>query len=111
MKNSVVAALLLAALISPSLAVVTWPITRREDMSLEAIRARNLFSRTTITEALANNRTLYQATVSVGTPGQSLDLDIDTGSSDVYILANDADQCNDPTVQAAAGGGCWGGQC
>jgi hypothetical protein len=71
---------------------------------------RHLQGRSTITESLLNNQTLYMATVSVGTPAQTLAIDIDTGSSDVYVLDKSADQCISASVQANYGG-CFGGTC
>jgi hypothetical protein len=111
MKNAAITPSLLSVLIAPALAVVTFPITRREDFHPDIIHARNLFARTPINEALLNNRTLYQANVTVGTPPQPFSLDIDTGSSDVYILDKNADQCTSASVQDSAGGGCYGGTC
>lgn len=46
------------------------------------------------------------ATVSVGTPGQQQTLAIDTGSSDVWVLAVSADACTDPSIQEQAMDGC-----
>jgi hypothetical protein len=111
MKNSAVAASLFSALISPALAVVKLPIARRADYHPDIVAGHNLFARTPISESLLNNKTLYQATVTVGTPAQTFSLDIDTGSSDVYIIATNADQCTSASVQDSAGGGCFGGTC
>ncbi|KAK3345952.1 aspartic-type endopeptidase [Lasiosphaeria hispida] len=46
-------------------------------------------------EVLANNVTTgaYFATVEVGSPGQSITVHVDTGSSDVWVLAKDSDLC------------------
>ncbi|KAI1263892.1 aspartic peptidase domain-containing protein [Xylariaceae sp. FL1019] len=45
----------------------------------------------------------YYATVSVGTPAQEVTLILDTGSSDVWILDNDADLCQSERLQAYYG--------
>jgi hypothetical protein len=111
MKNTAAVASLLAALIAPSLAVITLPIKRGEDFSADTLEARNLFRRAPITSSLLNNRTLYQAEVTVGTPPQTFSLQIDTGSSDVYVIDKAADQCISAAVQASAQGGCFGGTC
>jgi hypothetical protein len=111
MKTTAITTSLLSALVAPTLAVVTFSITRRQDFHPDIVAARNLFSRATINEALLNNQTLYQAEVTIGTPGQKFSLDIDTGSSDVYIIDKAADQCTSASVQASAGGGCFGGTC
>jgi hypothetical protein len=50
------------------------------------------------------------ATISVGTPAQTIALDIDTGSSDVYVIATGADECTSAEVIAQYGG-CFGGTC
>jgi len=113
MHKASAVALLLTAAISPVLAVVKFPIARRNDLPANYMSRRHLERRGTITESLANNHTsgpLYLATVSVGTPGQTIALDIDTGSSDVYVIATNADECTDAAVQAQYGG-CFGGTC
>ncbi|KAL9048935.1 MAG: hypothetical protein Q9162_007476 [Coniocarpon cinnabarinum] len=58
--------------------------------------------RATITEALGNAQELYFANVSVGSTGQLLQLQIDTGSSDVWMTDVHADYCQE-------NGGCQGG--
>jgi hypothetical protein len=113
MHKASAVALLLTAAISPAFALVKFPIIRRNDLPANNINRRHLERRGTITESLLNNNTggiLYMATVTVGTPGQTIALDIDTGSSDVYVLATDADECTDPSVEDAYGG-CFGGTC
>ncbi|KAL2061249.1 hypothetical protein VTL71DRAFT_7522 [Oculimacula yallundae] len=75
------------------------------------VRARSLglSSRAddTVTADLTNARLqgLYFANVSVGTPGQMLALQIDTGSSDVWVPAAEAALCSN-----AREGGCPNGQ-
>ncbi|KAE8447062.1 hypothetical protein EG329_011197 [Mollisiaceae sp. DMI_Dod_QoI] len=64
----------------------------------------NLLKRAaTVNAALTNdeNEGLYFANVSVGTPGQNMALQIDTGSSDVWVPSNTAQICGD-----AKDGGC-----
>jgi hypothetical protein len=113
MRKASAAALLLTAVISPALALVKFPIARRDGLPANHMSRRHLERRGTITESLANNHTesvLYLATVSVGTPGQTIVLDIDTGSSDVYVISNHADECTELSVQEQYGG-CFGGTC
>jgi hypothetical protein len=72
-----------------------------------------LRSRDTIAQTLLNNYTggSYMIDISVGTPPQPISLVIDTGSSDVWVMSNIADQCTIPRVQRILGGGCTGGLC
>jgi hypothetical protein len=77
--------------------------------AMPKIRRRQLLSRAAITESLSNNVTgaEYTAQVSVGTPAQTQMLLIDTGSSDVWMLAASSDLCSDTEEQDYLGtGGC-----
>ncbi|TGO07939.1 hypothetical protein BTUL_0235g00020 [Botrytis tulipae] len=60
----------------------------------------------TVTASLGNAVTsgLYYANVTVGTPAQALSLQIDTGSSDVWVPSSSASICED-----TRDGGCPGG--
>ncbi|TGO57711.1 hypothetical protein BOTNAR_0196g00120 [Botryotinia narcissicola] len=60
----------------------------------------------TVTASLGNALTsgLYYANVTVGTPAQALSLQIDTGSSDVWVPSSSASICED-----TRDGGCPGG--
>lgn len=49
---------------------------------------------------------LYYANISIGTPPQDLSVQIDTGSSDVWVPSVQAAMCNDASL-----GGCSGGAC
>ncbi|KAI2470150.1 aspartic peptidase domain-containing protein [Annulohypoxylon bovei var. microspora] len=59
----------------------------------------------TYSQELNNNLTGggYYAQVTVGTPAQTVDLIVDTGSSDVWILDSDANLCNSQKMQAYYG--------
>lgn len=59
-----------------------------------------------ITLTNAEQQGLYFANVSVGTQGQPLALQIDTGSSDVWLPSSTATLC-----RSARAGGCPNGQC
>ncbi|CAK7232572.1 hypothetical protein SBRCBS47491_008316 [Sporothrix bragantina] len=62
----------------------------------------------TYVEQLVNNVTGggYYATVQVGTPGQTQVLVIDTGSSDVWVVASDANLCTSKFLQSQYGDTC-----
>lgn len=53
----------------------------------------------TYTQSITNNISYggYYASVSVGTPGQTQDVVLDTGSSDTWFLNNDASVCSSST--------------
>ncbi|CAK7273412.1 hypothetical protein SEPCBS119000_005640 [Sporothrix epigloea] len=59
-------------------------------------------------ESLANNVTGggYYASVEVGTPGQTQVLVVDTGSSDVWVVASNADLCTNSRLQREYGDTC-----
>lgn len=77
--------------------------------SVENPRKRDaLRRRQTVTETLTNEETLYYANVTIGTPSQSLQLHIDTGSSDLWtnvksskVCASRGDPCSDSGVYDA----------
>jgi hypothetical protein len=104
MKAPIISAIVaVATLSSCAIAVVTLPISRRTQHSSQ-IRRRD-----PITEILGNNETggLYTADAVVGTPPQKITFQIDTGSSDVWMLAASADLCTNPVLQAERRrGGC-----
>jgi len=64
--------------------------------------------RSTFTETLANNISggAYYAEVTVGTPGQTVSLVLDTGSSDAWVVSEDADLCRSTRLQATYGDSC-----
>lgn len=91
-------ALLLAATAAGN--VLRIPVARNSPGTVTR-RHRRLSRRATFTESLANNITGggYYASVSVGTPGQDIDMILDTGSSDAFIVAAGADLCESPRLQ------------
>ena len=108
--NTASAFLTIAAFSSSALAAMTLNIARNPAAQpLPKISRRHLSRRSsTITETLVNNVTggFYMAAVSVGTPAQQIDLAIDTGSSDVWLLDVTADLCTNTAEQAYYDSGC-----
>jgi predicted aspartyl protease len=106
MKGPTASAILsVVALSSCTLAAVSMNIVKNRDATPK-IRRRDLLPRATITESLANNETGgdYIAVAKVGTPAQTVTFLIDTGSSDVWMLAKSADLCTQPSLQTQTGG-------
>lgn len=106
MKGPSASAILsVAALSSCTFAAVSMNIVKDRDATPK-LRRRDLSPRATITESLANNETGgdYIAVAKVGTPAQTVTFLIDTGSSDVWMLAASADLCIEPSLQAQFGG-------
>lgn len=93
----------IAALSSCALAVVTLPIVGNRDLH-RALKGR-IQKRQTITDILANNQTSgsYVVQTTVGTPPQPVSFQLDTGSSDVWMLSSSADLCNNVTAQREYG--------
>lgn len=79
--------------------VVSWDVGKRSVPEKFARRSK----RATISETLGNAEELYYANVTIGTPGQLLQLQLDTGSSDVWMTQTGASYCQ---MQQ---GGCTGG--
>ncbi|KAH8769539.1 aspartic peptidase domain-containing protein [Hyaloscypha finlandica] len=106
MKAPTASAILsIAALSSCAFAAVSMNIVKDRDQTPK-FRRRGLLPRASITETLANNATGgdYIATAKVGTPAQTVTFLIDTGSSDVWMLAASSDLCTTPSLQSQTGG-------
>jgi hypothetical protein len=102
MKKSISSIVLTSlSLIELSLASSTFRLDIVKNQDVEA--AQILRRDGTVFEALTNGMSLYYANVTVGTPGQSFSLQIDTGSSDVWFPS-----VSNPTCVA---GGCIYGSC
>lgn len=71
-------------------------------------KLRNRASTGSYIESLANNVTGggYYASVGIGTPGQTQVLVVDTGSSDVWVVASDANLCTNSRLQREYGDTC-----
>ncbi|EFX02017.1 aspartic-type endopeptidase [Grosmannia clavigera kw1407] len=76
----------------------------------QAVQRRSLQRRAagTYVETLVNNVTggSYYASVSVGTPAQAQTVVVDTGSSDLWVVASNADLCTNQKMQAEYGQHC-----
>lgn len=80
--------------ISFTLAQVRIPITRKSHAPDPALN-RRFFTRDSVFTSLANDVTQasYVISVKVGTPPQDIDLTIDTGSTDTWVILNTAASC------------------
>lgn len=76
-------------------------IQRRNVSPLNHDRSRRRKRSGTVTQSLDNQETLYFANITLGTPGQSLRMHIDTGSSDLWVNAANSTLCttgSDPCI-------------
>ncbi|KAI0535775.1 aspartic peptidase domain-containing protein [Xylaria digitata] len=81
--------------------VVQWDIQRRGDTAHRLNRRAD----GSVEEVITNEQTRggYFASCSVGTPSQDVTLQLDTGSSDIWVPASSATVCEETSSQ---GGGC-----
>lgn len=100
MKFSGSSAALVAMASTTAAEIFKIPVARNAAGSVRR-RSPKLTKRATLTESLVNNITEggYYASVSVGTPGQDVTLVLDTGSSDAFVIATDADLCTEKRLQ------------
>lgn len=102
MRSHAASPALLALLLAASAAanVLRIPVARNSPGTVTRRNPR-LTKRASFTESLVNNITGggYYASVSVGTPGQDIDMILDTGSSDAFVVASGADLCGSPRLQ------------
>ena len=108
MKSTVSAAILAAAALSTT-ANAVGPL-RMDIQKNERVASIQRLGRraNTVTASLGNAELegLYYANVSVGTPAQSLSLQIDTGSSDVWLPSSSASLCEEDKNTGCPGGSC-----
>jgi predicted aspartyl protease len=90
-------------------AQVQWNIERREPAPTAGLRKR---AASTYQETIINDKTKggYFATVSVGTPAQKMTLQLDTGSSDIWVPYSGASVCSSSRSSTSTGG-CTLGSC
>ncbi|KAJ8058856.1 hypothetical protein OCU04_011839 [Sclerotinia nivalis] len=81
-------------LLALTLAQVRIPITRKTHLPQPALN-RRISTRASVLGSLANDlkQASYVISVKVGTPPQDIDLIVDTGSSDTWLIANTANSC------------------
>lgn len=93
-------------LLSSATAAVHVPIVKNHHVQADQLQAAQLRRRGTVTESLGNAQQfgLYYANITAGTPAQDLSLQIDTGSSDVWLPSSTARLCRSRQ-------GCEGGSC
>ncbi len=93
--------LVTACFITTAAAMLKVPIIKNRQ-----VEAEQLAKRGTVDEPLGNARTqgLYYANISIGTPPQHLSLQIDTGSSDVWVPSSQSSYCTSRSGQGCPGG-------
>lgn len=104
-----VASWLFAATVTATNGVVQWDISKRHIPNKLVRRAG-----ATLEEVIKNEQTRggYFATVKVGTPSQELTLQLDTGSSDVWVPSKSANVCAKRTSPTSSNSdGCNFGTC
>lgn len=83
--------------------VVQWDIEKRDNSVPKLTRRAD----GTVVEVITNEKTRggYFASCSVGTPAQKITLQLDTGSSDIWVPASTASVC-EPQGQGCTFGSC-----
>ncbi|KAJ5972671.1 uncharacterized protein N7479_002589 [Penicillium vulpinum] len=105
-------------LLATGLALPTWGITlhrrdnpavvqmdiQRKDVPDPVARDQARRKRSTVSQALDNEETLYFCNVTLGTPKQGLRLVLDTGSSDLWCNTPNSTLCESTRIACAASG-------
>ncbi|EXJ79899.1 hypothetical protein A1O3_08184 [Capronia epimyces CBS 606.96] len=107
MRSSIAAVVALAAFTTPLISairlaprsaapsVLSLPIERRAPKDILAHDRSRLRKRAgTVEQTLDNEQSLYYANVTLGTPQQSIQLHIDTGSSDLWVNTANSSFCS-----------------
>jgi hypothetical protein len=86
--------------------VLSLDVTRKRtvDNPVKRDQLRKLRKRNSLQLTLDNLSTLYFANVSIGTPGQQIRLDIDTGSSDIWANSATSTLCQQYAQQCSVSG-------
>ncbi|CAD6446125.1 fc074e90-fa38-44f9-ac85-10aa7000ac5a [Sclerotinia trifoliorum] len=94
MASSIYHTIIFFLLLTLTLAQVRIPITRKIHLPQPAF-SRRFSTRASISGSLANDLTQasYVISIKVGTPPQDIDLIVDTGSSDTWLITNTANSC------------------
>ena len=79
--------------------VINLPTHRRSVHKRDNSRRRQ-----TVSETLTNGETLYYASVTIGSPPQSFQLHLDTGSSDMWMNYKGSEICQEPGNLCSASG-------
>lgn len=90
--------------------VVQWDIEKRDIPDGKPLRRRDGKVGATYEEVITNEKLRggYFATTQVGTPGQKLTLQLDTGSSDIWVPYSGSEVC---TTTSRTSAGCTFGSC
>lgn len=100
--------------LSTAAGTIQWNIARDNAVAAAQLKSRSLVlsKRADTVQATLGNAVqagLYYANITVGTPAQTLQVQIDTGSSDVWVPSSTAELCVAGATRTSDG--CTGGSC